>query len=287
MSHSDDDRWSFSSNSTVVFSVHVPHTLRPEVRPRRAVVQKRLSRCAGFTAVVDSARPADLFRHHPDKTWDISCSPLVFFLESTHSKLPGTNPRPGGGSAAFHFQSAVAGKGYAATVSCSDRKILAPYMNQLRQVEQWRFLCVDREEMKEKKKHILKQKVRAGIPDCLRGVVWQLLADVQSMKKTAGYEPDLYARLVASSGWTAGSPTNLGPIIARDINRTFPKHVLFRDIHQKGQQALFNVLKAYAIFNPDVGQSCRLLPRNGIFEWNSPHVYERGGCVLYAGLLAA
>lgn len=57
----------------------------------------------------------------------------------------------------------------------------------------------------------------------------------------AGYEPDLYARLVSSSTWSASSPTNLGPIIARDINRTFPKHVLFRDIHQKGQQVGFRM----------------------------------------------
>ncbi|PFH37506.1 TBC domain-containing protein [Besnoitia besnoiti] len=140
-----------------------------------------------------------------------------------------------------------------ATSPCGDRKLLAAYMTHLRQVEQWRFLCVDREDIKEKKKRLLKQKVRAGVPDSLRGVVWQLLAQVHKMKEEAGYEPDMYYKLATSNIWSADSRTNLGPIIARDINRTFPKHVLFRDIHQKGQQALFNVLKAYAIFNPDVG----------------------------------
>eukprot|EP00438_Fugacium_kawagutii_P018738 Skav212367 [mRNA] locus=scaffold3038:200859:209956:+ [translate_table: standard] len=40
---------------------------------------------------------------------------------------------------------------------------------------------------------------------------------------------------------------------AIDINRTFPKHVLYRDKQGLGQQQLLNVLRAYSIFNAEVG----------------------------------
>merc|ERR1719367_2619383 len=41
--------------------------------------------------------------------------------------------------------------------------------------------------------------------------------------------------------------------IVRDINRTFPKHVLYRDKHGLGQVQLLNVLRAYSVFNAEVG----------------------------------
>ena len=39
--------------------------------------------------------------------------------------------------------------------------------------------------------------------------------------------------------------------IRRDINRTFPSLKFFKEV--QGQQQLFNVLKAYALYNPEVG----------------------------------
>jgi len=41
--------------------------------------------------------------------------------------------------------------------------------------------------------------------------------------------------------------------ISRDIGRTFPKHHLFIDNNSLGQSALMNVLKAYSVYDPDVG----------------------------------
>ncbi len=38
-----------------------------------------------------------------------------------------------------------------------------------------------------------------------------------------------------------------------DLNRTFPRTVLFRDRLGLGQTSLFNVLKAYSVYDPRVG----------------------------------
>lgn len=41
--------------------------------------------------------------------------------------------------------------------------------------------------------------------------------------------------------------------IIRDISRTFPSHVFFRQRHGPGQRSLYNVLKAYSVYDRDVG----------------------------------
>ena len=41
--------------------------------------------------------------------------------------------------------------------------------------------------------------------------------------------------------------------IIRDINRTFPSHVYFQQRHGPGQRALYNVLKAYSVYDREVG----------------------------------
>ena len=41
--------------------------------------------------------------------------------------------------------------------------------------------------------------------------------------------------------------------IIRDISRTFPSHVFFQQRHGPGQRSLYNVLKAYSVFDRDVG----------------------------------
>ena len=41
--------------------------------------------------------------------------------------------------------------------------------------------------------------------------------------------------------------------IIRDISRTFPSHVFFQQRHGPGQRSLYNVLKAYSVFDREVG----------------------------------
>jgi len=87
----------------------------------------------------------------------------------------------------------------------------------------------------------VKSRIRKGIPDCVRGFVWQLITQSAELKQTGLYENILLYESKHEDQ------------ISKDINRTFPKHVLFRDKGGKGQNALYNVLKAYSIYDQDVG----------------------------------
>ena len=41
--------------------------------------------------------------------------------------------------------------------------------------------------------------------------------------------------------------------IVRDLNRTFPGHIYYMQRHGPGQRSLYNVLKAYSVFDRSVG----------------------------------
>ena len=94
--------------------------------------------------------------------------------------------------------------------------------------------------------------------------------------------------------------------IIRDISRTFPTHVFFQQRHGPGQRSLYNILKAYSVYDRDVGYVqvcvksgdlifgykdlsgiivcypavCNNFTGNGIFSWAAAALYERGGCIL-------
>ncbi|KAK7687100.1 hypothetical protein QCA50_009601 [Cerrena zonata] len=93
----------------------------------------------------------------------------------------------------------------------------------------------------------LAKAIEKGIPKSLRGMIWQLMS--------ASKEPELeetYLRLLKET-----SPHEKA--INRDLGRTFPHHTFFTDGHGIGQENLFNVLKAYSIYDPQVGY-CQGLP---------------------------
>ncbi|KAF8750903.1 RabGAP TBC [Rhizoctonia solani] len=83
--------------------------------------------------------------------------------------------------------------------------------------------------------------IENGIPASLRGMMWQLM----SASKDAALEK-IYSDLIKK-------PTPHEKAIMRDLGRTFPNHEFFTDGSGVGQENLFNVLKAYSLYDPDVG----------------------------------
>ena len=112
------------------------------------------------------------------------------------------------------------------------------------ELEQWSLLLKewdnDNPLVKPKQLPIL---VRRGIPEALRGEVWQRLtgASVQ-MEEII----DTYRVLV-----TKESPDD--KVILRDIHRTFPAHEFFKDSGGVGQEALYRIAKAYSVYDSEIG----------------------------------
>jgi len=71
--------------------------------------------------------------------------------------------------------------------------------------------------------------------------VWQLLAACIDDEK---HLHESYRLLIAKE-----SPAET--VILRDVNRTFPAHAFFQD--ENGQQALYRICKAYAIYDDEIG----------------------------------
>jgi len=88
----------------------------------------------------------------------------------------------------------------------------------------------------------LVQLVRKGVPDPMRGQIWQMLADVD-------HDPEIlnnYSILV-----TKDSPHE--QVILWDVTRTFPAHEIFREADGQGRESLHRICKAYSVYDEDTG----------------------------------
>eukprot|EP00736_Rhodelphis_marinus_P007911 Rmarinus@m.29976 len=89
---------------------------------------------------------------------------------------------------------------------------------------------------------MIQRRVQNGVPNCLRGLVWRML--VQATASTPPHQ-ETYKSLVEK-------PSPVEDEILRDITRTFPNHPYFGERDGLGQRTLFNVLKAYSIYDREI-----------------------------------
>lgn len=87
-------------------------------------------------------------------------------------------------------------------------------------------------------------RVYKGIPHTLRGTAWKTMVDLEDYMLQQ--PPGFYDSLVRQECSIEHTEQ-----IRLDLPRTFPDHVTLCE--QAGRENLFNVLKAYTIFNPHIG----------------------------------
>ena len=90
----------------------------------------------------------------------------------------------------------------------------------------------------------LRRRIYKGIPDSIRGTAWKMMLNIEHVAKAGVYAR--FKRIALDN-----SPDIRQ--IDLDVNRTNRDHIMFRDRFSIKQQALFNVLAAYSIYNTDVG----------------------------------
>ncbi|XP_055526510.1 ecotropic viral integration site 5 ortholog isoform X2 [Wyeomyia smithii] len=104
----------------------------------------------------------------------------------------------------------------------------------------WASIVADWEAGQRRKTPTVKELVRKGIPHHFRAIVWQLLCGASEADKKQ------YAEYIKAT-------SACEKVIRRDIARTYPEHDFFKEKDGLGQEALFNVMKAYSLHDREVG----------------------------------
>ncbi len=104
----------------------------------------------------------------------------------------------------------------------------------------WAVIVTDWEAAQKRKNPSVKELVRKGIPHHFRAIAWQLLCNANDTDKKQ------YAEYIKAT-------SACERVIRRDIARTYPEHDFFKEKDGLGQEALFNVMKAYSLHDREVG----------------------------------
>eukprot|EP01097_Dermamoeba_algensis_P004116 TRINITY_DN2740_c0_g7_i1.p1 TRINITY_DN2740_c0_g7~~TRINITY_DN2740_c0_g7_i1.p1 ORF type:complete len:507 (-),score=138.22 TRINITY_DN2740_c0_g7_i1:79-1599(-) len=108
--------------------------------------------------------------------------------------------------------------------------------------EKWATMLSQWKTFATEKKGKLRQRCLKGFPDRLRGQLWKKL--VKADEFMASHSVLFNEMVDKSSGYEEQ--------IQKDLNRTFPKHILFRN-GGSGQKSLYNVLNSYSNYHKELG----------------------------------
>ncbi|EDQ93039.1 uncharacterized protein MONBRDRAFT_14082 [Monosiga brevicollis MX1] len=136
-------------------------------------------------------------------------------------------------------------------------------------IDQWADVCVHLETWQKKRPKQLANLVYAGVPEHLRCIVWQKFAEVHAKQATGVSTEGAIPADLVQDGTDTGTAPSYAELLARDssfdklirldIARTFPEHEMFASNEGLGQEVLYNVVKAYSIYDNVVGY-CQGIP---------------------------
>ncbi|KAG0239748.1 GTPase-activating protein [Mortierella sp. GBA43] len=106
--------------------------------------------------------------------------------------------------------------------------------------EYWGALMHDYTNVAKRDPRQLTDMIQKGVPPALRGQIWQLFARSKD------------TQLEEKFGELLKQTSSHEKQITRDLSRTFPNHEYFQ-ANGPGQEALFNVVKAYSLYDTEVG----------------------------------
>lgn len=110
--------------------------------------------------------------------------------------------------------------------------------------EQWKKVLEGEEGMRNLDEDRLRCSAICGLPAHLRGSLWCVLSRARTL--SACFSDQVYCRLMLTN------TQDIDSSILRDVYRTFPSQDLFRDEGGYGQRGLYNVLKAYSAYDPEI-----------------------------------
>lgn len=96
------------------------------------------------------------------------------------------------------------------------------------------------------------QAIKGGVPRAKRGEVWMMLAE-QFNKNHPPFDTSDFPNAHTPYHDLLKNLTEHQHAIFMDIGRTFPNHEYYKAPFGLGQLALFNILKAYSILDPELG----------------------------------
>lgn len=108
----------------------------------------------------------------------------------------------------------------------------------------------------------IRDRCRKGIPHSLRSQAWFHLCGAHLQKNRF---PNLYNELLTKS-----IPDDVHKDIIKDLHRQFPNHIMFADPNGNGQNDLYNVLKAFAAYKPNMGYCQAQAPIAAVFLMHMP-----------------
>jgi len=190
-----------------------------------------------------------------------------FFLDSGDAHA---GALAGAGSGASAGSGGGSGSGGVPEDPHAVRRRAAPAERQLENARtgKWLSLLADWDGVAARRPELLKRRLRKGVPDALRKVVWPRLSGGEAFRRA---HPGLYASLLAAKPAREDEQC-----INVDLPRTYPNNFMFTALGgvaggavpaplseasalrpagqlALGQAKLRNVLRAYACYNPSVG----------------------------------